>query len=66
MEELNYDEIDDMIFAGDYPRDYPDYANLFVERAWYQGREMTDDELDLLNEDRNYVYEQFMKQKHNW
>lgn len=54
---LDYSKISDVEVSGINTRDYPDFVDAFVESATYDGREMSDDELDALNEDRDFVYE---------
>lgn len=34
-----------------------DYSDAYITRAWYGDREMTDEELDALNENGAYVYD---------
>ncbi len=41
--------------------DYPDFADAFIESATYKGREMTEEELEALNEDSDFVYEYCLK-----
>jgi hypothetical protein len=55
--ELDYSKITDISVAGIDMRDYPDFCDAFIEEAYYDGRPMTDEELALLNEDSDYVYE---------
>lgn len=42
-------------------RDYPDFCDAYISKAYYQNgrgsRELTEEELELLNEDRGFVYE---------
>ncbi len=38
-------------------RDAPDYCDAYITSAEYEGRELTDEEIDLLNEDSDFVYE---------
>jgi hypothetical protein len=38
--------------------DYPDFTDAYIESADYDGEEMTEDQLDEINEDRDFVYEQ--------
>jgi hypothetical protein len=54
---LDYTKIDDIEVDGIKTRDYPDFCDAFIASATYEGRDMTADELDALNEDRAYVYE---------
>lgn len=39
-------------------KDYPDFTDAYIESADYDGEEMTEDQLDEINEDRDFVYEQ--------
>jgi hypothetical protein len=39
-------------------RDYPDFCDAFIENCDIDGREATEEELELLNEDSAFVYEQ--------
>jgi len=54
---LDYSQIEDVEVDGIDIRDYPDFCDAFIASASYQGREMTDEELDVLNEDSSYVYD---------
>ena len=56
MNKLDYTKITDVEIAGLNSFDAPDYADAYISMANYDGREMTDLELDLLNEDADYVY----------
>lgn len=55
---LDYAKITDVEVDGIDTRDYPDFCDAFISSATYQGREMTDEELDILNDDSGFVYEQ--------
>tara|TARA_R100000388_G_C7185696_1_gene130962 strand:- start:473 stop:664 length:192 start_codon:yes stop_codon:yes gene_type:complete len=48
---------EDVTFDGIDHRDYPDYCNAFILDAMYDGRILSDDELNELNEDAELVYE---------
>ena len=54
---LDYAQISDVEVDGIDTRDYPDFCDAYISGATYKGRDMTSDELDELNEDRDYVYE---------
>lgn len=54
---LDYKKISDVQVSGVDTKDYPDFVDAFIESASYDGREMTDAELDAVNENRGYVYE---------
>lgn len=58
---LDYSKIEDVQLDGINHRDYPDYVDAYIASASYDGREMTDAELDKLNDDRDYVYECVME-----
>lgn len=59
--ELDYSEITDIEVDGINPRDYPEFCDAYIASATYKGRPMTDEELDVLNEDYTFVYEQVEK-----
>ena len=60
-EKLNYEKISNFKFAGIDYSDYPDFADVYVESADYDGEEMTENQLDNLNNDRDFVYDKFME-----
>jgi len=55
--ELDYELVSNVSLGGMDYRDAPDFADSFIESADYKGEQMTTDQLDELNEDRDYVYE---------
>ena len=64
-EMIDYDKIDmasiDMHIDTS---DYPDCVDSYICAADYDGRPMTDAELDVLNSDSDFVYEQILKRLH--
>ena len=54
---LDYSQIEDVEVDGIDTKDYPDFCDAFISSATYMGRDMTDDELDALNSDSDFVYE---------
>lgn len=42
--------------------DYPDFCDAYIESAEYDGRDATDEELEEMNEDRDFVYQCIEKQ----
>ena len=54
---LDYTKIEDVEVDGIDTSDYPDFCDAYIASATYKGREMTDEELDTLNEDGSYVYD---------
>lgn len=53
--------IDNVVIEGIDPKDYPDFCDTFIASADHMGRPMTEEELDEINEDYEYVYEQVEK-----
>jgi len=39
-------------------KDYPDFCDAFIASATIDGRELTDEELNEVNEDYDYLYSQ--------
>lgn len=54
---LDYSKIEDVEVDGIDTRDYPDFCDAFIASATYKGRDMTETELERLNEDSSYVYD---------
>lgn len=51
-------KLDDYQLDGIDHRDYPDFVDAFVSWAtWEDGTELTDDELDKINEDGALVHQ---------
>ena len=57
MINLDYAKISDVEVDGIDTADYPDFCDAFIAYAEYYGKEMTDEQLDALNEDGDFVYE---------
>ena len=57
MYKFNYKLISNVSLDGIDHRDYPDYSDAFIDSADYDGKEMTDKQLDELNEDYELVHE---------
>jgi hypothetical protein len=49
-------EIEDVCMS-----DYPDFCDAHIVYAEYNGIPMTDDQLDVLNDDSDFVHEQVFK-----
>lgn len=54
---LDYSKISNVQVDGIDGRDAPDFSDAFICYAEYDGREMTEKELDELNSDRDFVYQ---------
>jgi len=58
---MNYKLIDNIEFDGINYKDSPDFSDVFITNACYDGIEMTDKQLDEINEDSNFVHEKFLE-----
>ena len=54
---MDYKLIEDVELDGIDRSDHPDYVDAFICAGTYDGREMTEEELDKLNEDGDFVHE---------
>lgn len=58
---LDLNQIDNIEVDGIDTRDYPDFTDSFIGYADYKGKEMTDEQLDCLNDNySDFVYEATM------
>ena len=57
---MDYKKIDNIEIDGIDTKDYPDFCDAYISSADYDGKPMTDEQLDELNEDGDYVYEHIM------
>ncbi len=60
--ELDYNKISNVYVAGIDMEDYGDFCDAYIESADYDGREMTEEELEVLNEDSSFVNEAVFNQ----
>jgi hypothetical protein len=59
MPEFNIDLLDDIEIDGIDMRDYPDFCDAFLVGASYKGRELTEDELEHVQESNpEWFYDQ--------
>ena len=58
---MDYSKIESVEVEGIDHTDYPDYVDAFISYAEYDGEIMTDDQLNELNEDSDFVYECVME-----
>ena len=61
MNNLDYSLSSNIEFDGIDHRDAPDYCDAYIVSADYNGEEMTDEQIELLNEDSQFVYEMLIK-----
>ena len=61
---FDYNLFTDVEFGDVHHWDYPDYCDAFIESAEYDGKPMTDEQLDELSEDRDLIYDLLMNYLH--
>lgn len=61
MKTLDHTKISDIEFYGIDPKDYPDFCDAFIISANYDGEPMTEEQLEEVNQDGDFVYESLMK-----
>lgn len=62
---LDYTKITSVEIDGVDHNDYPDYVDAFISNAEYNGKEMTDEEIDDLNDNHtDFVQEEVFKHLH--
>jgi hypothetical protein len=55
--QLDYSKISNVELDGIDHADYPDYCDAYIVSADYGDREMTDEEIEVLNDDSQFVHE---------
>lgn len=55
--DFNYSKIDDIEVDGIDYRDAPDFCDAFISSATYKGKEMSESQLERLNDNSSFVYE---------
>ena len=55
--ELDLTKVDNLSFDGIDHRDYPDYCDAYIESADYNGEPMSGEQLEELNDNREFVLE---------
>lgn len=59
---MNLENIQNIEMDGIDTTDYPDFCDAFIVSADYEGRKLTDKEIDTLNENSDFIYECVLKQ----
>ena len=54
---MDYSKITNVEIEGIDFRDYPDFCDAYIVSADYDGVPMTQEQLDEINEDSQYVYD---------
>jgi hypothetical protein len=58
---MNYKLIDNIEVDGINTKDYPDFCDAYILSADYDGKPMTEDQLNEINEDSDFVYDSILK-----
>jgi hypothetical protein len=58
---MKFELIDNIEFAGIDWADFPDFSDMYIESADYDGLPMDGDQLDELNRNTQMVYELYVK-----
>lgn len=56
--------IRNVIFEGIDFTDYPDYCDAYIVSAEYDGKPMTEEQIDELNVDTDFLYERLIEYLH--
>jgi len=62
---MDYEKITNIEFDGVDETDYPKYDDAYILYAEYNGRDMTEAELEIINENRDFVLEKIHSQNFN-
>ena len=61
---MDYKLIDNIEIDGINTKDYPDFCDAYIVSADYDGKPMTEAQLDEINEDGDFQYECIMNDLH--
>ena len=61
---MDYKKIDNIEIDGINTKDYPDFCDAYIVSADYDGKPMTDEQLDEINDDGQFQYECIMNDLH--
>jgi len=54
---MDYAKIDNIYIGGINTNDYPDFSDAFILSADYEGKPMTEKQLDIINKDSDFVHQ---------
>ncbi len=54
---IDFSKITNVEVDGIDTADYPDFCDAFISSCEYKGRDATDEEIDAINEDGDFVYD---------
>ena len=61
---MDYKKIDNIEIDGIDTKDYPDFCDAYISSADYDGKPMTDKQLDEINDDGDFQHECIMNDLH--
>ena len=53
---MDYKKITNVVLDGIDFEDYPDFCDAYIVSADYDGEPMSEDQIDRLNEDNDFIY----------
>jgi hypothetical protein len=59
--EIEFNRIENIEFEGIDLSDSNDFVDAYIVKCDYKGLEATEEELDEINKDRDFVYEELIK-----
>lgn len=59
---MDYSKISNVRVEGIDPKDYPDFCDAYISSADYDGKPMTEEQLEEINEDGEFVYDHVINQ----
>ncbi len=62
LTDFDYSKIDDIEVEDIDTKDYPDFCDAYISYATYKGKEMSEKQLEKLNENSQFVYECVIEQ----
>jgi hypothetical protein len=62
LTELDYSKITNVVVEGIDYSDAPDFCDAYITDAMYDGEPMTDEQIELINQDSQFVYDSVI----NW
>jgi hypothetical protein len=57
---LDVSKVSNVVVEGIDYSDYPDFCDAYICSADYEGQPMTEEQLDELNDEHDFVYQQVM------
>lgn len=62
MRVIHFDLIDNIVFDGIDYNDYPKFCDAYIESCDYDGKKADEYQLDIINDNRDFVHAELMEQ----